>query len=187
MFLSFTMKGEILMQSTEVSNTSPMDLNIDPEKQRFPFCIVWTPIPILSYLIPLLGHIGIATSSGIIRDFAGPYVVQEDNMAFGQPTKYWQLKHTSVSGSAQAWDAAISEAAEVYKTRMHNLCCDNCHSFVALALNLMNYNNSRTWNMCSVGLSMTIHGKHIGLAGFLKTWLPFVVIVMGLFILFNLI
>ena len=23
--------------------------------------------------------------------------------------------------------------------RMHNLCCDNCHSHVARALNLMNY------------------------------------------------
>ena len=30
-------------------------------------------------------------TAGVIRDFAGPYYVSEDNMAFGTPSKYWQL------------------------------------------------------------------------------------------------
>lgn len=64
---------------------------MDFERDRFPFCIVWTPIPILTWLFPIIGHMGIATSSGVIRDFAGPYFVSEDNMAFGRPTKYWKL------------------------------------------------------------------------------------------------
>ena len=34
---------------------------------------------------------GICTSSGVIRDFAGPYYVSEDSMAFGNPTRYWRL------------------------------------------------------------------------------------------------
>ena len=29
--------------------------------------------------------------SGVVRDFAGPYFVSEDNMAFGKPAKYWKL------------------------------------------------------------------------------------------------
>lgn len=61
---------------------------------------------------------GIATSTGIIRDFAGPYHVSEDNMAFGKPTKYWQLNCRKVKGEAQGWDAAVAEASEIYKTRM---------------------------------------------------------------------
>ena len=28
---------------------------------------------------------------GVVRDFAGPYFVSEDNMAFGKPAKYWRL------------------------------------------------------------------------------------------------
>lgn len=45
--------------------------NIDYDLHRFPFCLVWTPIPLITWLFPFVGHMGIATSEGIIRDFAG--------------------------------------------------------------------------------------------------------------------
>jgi len=61
---------------------------------------------------------GIAMSSGIIRDFAGPYFVSEDNMAFGSPTKYWQLQPLLARGGQSGWDRAVTEASEEYKTRM---------------------------------------------------------------------
>lgn len=57
-------------------------------------------------------------SSGIIRDFAGPYFVSEDNMAFGHPTKYWQLQPHLARGGQSGWDRAVTEASEEYKTRM---------------------------------------------------------------------
>ena len=59
---------------------------------------------------------GIATSSGIIRDFAGSYYVSEDDMAFGNPTKYVQLDVTKVAGGAAAYDRAISDASDEYKS-----------------------------------------------------------------------
>ena len=31
-------------------NYSIMDSAIDPARHRFPFCIVWTPIPLLTYV-----------------------------------------------------------------------------------------------------------------------------------------
>jgi len=61
---------------------------------------------------------GIATSTGIIRDFSGHYYVSEDNMAFGKPTKYWQLDYTKAKGGIQGWDIGIVEASEIYKTKM---------------------------------------------------------------------
>lgn len=61
---------------------------------------------------------GIATSTGVIRDFAGPYYVSEDNMAFGKPTKYWQLNYTKAKNGIHGWDAGVAEASEIYKTRM---------------------------------------------------------------------
>ena len=35
------------------------DKNIDVKRNRYPYCIVWTPLPIISYLIPIIGHTGI--------------------------------------------------------------------------------------------------------------------------------
>ena len=64
---------------------------VDIRRSRYPFCVVWTPLPLISWFIPVIGHVGIATSTGIIRDFAGSYYVSEDEMAFGEPTRYWPL------------------------------------------------------------------------------------------------
>lgn len=44
---------------------------IDYDTHRYPFCLVWTPIPLITWLFPFIGHMGIASSKGIIRDFAG--------------------------------------------------------------------------------------------------------------------
>ncbi|CAH0550479.1 unnamed protein product [Brassicogethes aeneus] len=156
--------------------------SIDRDKDRYPCCIVWTPIPFLTWLFPIIGHMGIALSNGVIRDFAGPYFVSEDNMAFGRPTKYLQLTPTLAKGGIEGWDVAITKASEVYKGRMHNLCMDNCHSHVATALELMEYDNGR-WNMVKLAFLLAFRGKYVNFFGFIKTWLPFVII-LGVIIIF---
>ncbi|KAJ8924388.1 hypothetical protein NQ315_007184 [Exocentrus adspersus] len=166
------------MESPGVGMAPEFSANIDKSQDRYPCCIVWTPIPLLTWLFPIIGHMGIATSSGVIRDFAGPYYVSEDSMAFGRPTKYWQLHPSSARGSISGWDTAVTEASEIYKGRMHNLCCDNCHSHVATALNLMQYNNSTNWNMVKLAFLMLIHGKYVSFGGLFKTWLPFLIIIV---------
>ena len=47
---------------------------------------------------------GIATSEGVIRDFAGPYYVSEGNMAFGEPTRYLKLQPQNAENGASGWD-----------------------------------------------------------------------------------
>ncbi|PIO24939.1 hypothetical protein AB205_0004150 [Aquarana catesbeiana] len=123
----------------------------DLERSRFPHCVVWTPIPVLTWLFPFIGHMGICTSSGVIRDFAGPYYV------------YWQLDPNLVyANGPNPWDTAVNEASEEYKHRMHNLCCDNCHSHVAMALNLMKYNNTN-WNMVKLCILSLVYSKYVRL------------------------
>ncbi|KHJ91014.1 leucine Rich repeat-containing domain protein [Oesophagostomum dentatum] len=143
---------------------------VDIARHRFPYCIVWTPLPLLTWMFPLIGHMGIATSKGVIRDFAGSYFVAEDDMGFGWPTMYWKLTPELVDGGAEMYDRAIREASDEYKGRMHNLCCDNCHSHVALALNNMQYGGHDRWNMVKLALYMQINGKFTGVGGFLKQW-----------------
>ncbi|KAF8778099.1 transmembrane protein 222-like [Argiope bruennichi] len=148
---------------------------MDHKKSRYPFCIVWTPLPMITWVCPLIGHMGIAMSSGVIRDFAGPYYVSEDDMAFGKPTKYWQLSPDKARGGRSGWDAGVTEASEIYKERMHNICCDNCHSHVACALNIMQYDGSTSWNMVKLWFYMLVYGKYVSFYGLLKTWLPFLI------------
>ena len=67
---------------------------IDPKNARFPICITWTPLPMISWFLPCIGHTGIATSSGVIHDFAGPYTISVDDFSFGQCYKYVVLQVT---------------------------------------------------------------------------------------------
>ncbi|KTF77219.1 hypothetical protein cypCar_00043561 [Cyprinus carpio] len=136
---------------------------IDPSISRYPYCIVWTPIPVLSWLFPFIGHMGICTSSGVIRDFAGPYFVSEDNMAFGRPTKYWMLDVSKVYASgSNAWDTAVHNASEEYKQRM-----------------TFHLDPKESYQLVKNGHPMTpncISSHFYSCVGFLKTWLPFCIL-----------
>lgn len=46
------------------------------------------------------------------------FSLQEDNMAFGKPTKYWKLDINKVDGGVEAYDEAIQKASDVYVSRM---------------------------------------------------------------------
>ena len=64
---------------------------IDASHDLFPYCIVWSPLPPITFFLPFIGHIGIADSDGVIHDFAGPYTINRGQMAFGSPTRYLQI------------------------------------------------------------------------------------------------
>lgn len=148
--------------------------SIDIQNARFPYCLVWTPLPCITWMLPFIGHIGIAYSNGIIRDFAGPYYVSEDDLAFGKTTRYLQLDPQNIV--SKPWDDAVREASDEYKKRMHNICCDNCHSHVAMALNMMEYKGSSSWNMVNICFLVLFRGSFVNFLGFLKTWGPFLFI-----------
>lgn len=59
---------------------------------------------------------GIADSRGVIYDFAGPFTIGEDHMAFGKPTRYLQLDPGRCSG--EQWDEAVAHASDVYRYGM---------------------------------------------------------------------
>lgn len=53
----------------------------------FPFCIVWTPLPILTWFCPPIGHLGISTSDGLIHDFAGAFYINVRCFKMNKKTK----------------------------------------------------------------------------------------------------
>jgi hypothetical protein len=89
--------------------------NIDVENDKFPYCIVWTPIPLITWMLPFVGHMGIANSEGVIYDFAGPYFVSIDDFSFGRPTRYIQL---DPSKTRKDWDEIVEKGKDYYCTRM---------------------------------------------------------------------
>jgi hypothetical protein len=93
------------------------------------------------------------------------------------------MAHTHIhthTGGAEQWDKAIAEANAEYRTRMHNICCDNCHSHVAYALNNMEVKayGIRQWDMVKLCFLIFLKGRFLSLGGFLAQFLPFGVVVL---------
>jgi hypothetical protein len=96
---------------------------------------VWTPLPLITWILPFIGHTGIGTSEGVLHDFAGPYYIGVDDLAFGETHKYIQLDVTE----PVRYDQALLKADKRFEGENHNICCNNCHSHVACALNRYQY------------------------------------------------
>eukprot|EP00301_Raphidiophrys_heterophryoidea_P012563 c1916_g1_i1.p1 GENE.c1916_g1_i1~~c1916_g1_i1.p1 ORF type:complete len:192 (-),score=19.26 c1916_g1_i1:61-636(-) len=162
--------------------------------ERYPFCIVWTPIPLLTWICPIIGHMGICDSRGVIYDFAGPYTIGEDDFAFGKTTRFLQLNpklvretvpstesnHLSLEDTPQnyveIWDNCVKQACSIYSGRVHNLCCDNCHSHVAMSLEGMRYAGVNHWNMFMLAIWMFFCGRFVSIPRFVSTFLPSVIL-----------
>ena len=47
--------------------------SIDVARSRFPYAIAWSPLPLITWVIPFIGHMGLCDAQGRVHDFAGPY------------------------------------------------------------------------------------------------------------------
>ena len=155
--------------------------NIDLKSSHFPYCIVWTPIPVLTYIIPSIGHTGIGNSNGIIHDFASSFFVSVDDFAFGKPTKYIQLELTEQE--KYDWDRAILKGDNKYNMEEHNIFLNNCHSHVAYVLNQLNYKGRNNYNMVSIWWMLITKGKYVNCCGFFKTYIGFLIIIFIILII----
>ena len=167
--------------SFSVSQPTRDSKDINPNNNCFPYCIVWTPIPCLTYIIPSIGHTGIGNSTGIIHDFAGSYYVSIDDFAFGKPTKYLQLDLNEQE--KYEYDRAIERGDNKYNMEEHNLCINNCHSHVAYVLNQIKYKGRSNYTMFDIWWMLIYKGKYISFISFIKTYIGFFILILILWML----
>lgn len=141
---------------------------------RFSNSIVWTPLPIISYILPFIGHTGIADDDGIIYDFGASNYIAIDNFTFGQPTKYLRLDKNKVRG--HDWNQALEISASRFRQKKHDLIFNNCHDHVADVLNEMKYNGRDNYNKFDIFMMMTFKSSYVDVRGFLFQWGPFMII-----------
>ncbi|OZJ03616.1 hypothetical protein BZG36_03717 [Bifiguratus adelaidae] len=144
---------------------------------------------------------GIADTRGVIYDFAAPYTVSVDHMAFGRPTRYLQLRPENAT--SMTWDDAVYDGAKFYQTQMasasrsrmmdclahrfllyrqHTLLWNNCHSHTAYTLNLMNYSNTR-WNAWKLVIMIWTHGHFCSPTAALTTFTGFAIVLLVVLVL----
>ncbi|XP_039054359.1 protein RTE1-HOMOLOG-like [Hibiscus syriacus] len=190
------MDNEIQVDSDHQSMMIEGGMRIDPRRERFPCCIVWTSLPVISWLIPFVGHIGICREDGVILDFAGPNCVSVDDFAFGAVARYVQInkdKECCISSHSSApqgdqeyqyddlrrgaltWDEALEKGMLEFQQRTYSLFTCNCHSFVANNLNRLGF-RSGGWNVVNIAVLIFLKGRWLSKAAAVRSYLPFVVV-----------
>eukprot|EP00754_Rhynchopus_humris_P005834 Rhum_TRINITY_DN12883_c0_g5::Rhum_TRINITY_DN12883_c0_g5_i1::g.55023::m.55023/K20726/TMEM222; transmembrane protein 222 len=171
--MSSSVSGESVCGPTNESLALPPD---DPHRNRFPCCVVWAPLPCLTWLFPIVGHMGIADSQGRIHDFAGPYAVVVDSFMVGKARRIWRAYRSVGDGNIDlaSWDDSLTLADREYQSKMHNICCQNCHHHTAQALN--NYAGT-THSQFSILWNVIVRGEWVDTSSMLCSVLPFVCIV----------
>ena len=162
---------------------------IDVARSRFPFALVWTPLPLISWLLPCIGHLGICDSTGAVHDFQGPYAIGVDDMAFGKPTRFVVLDPALAAAAGgggdavAAFDAGVDAGCNVYSRRFHNIFCDNCHHHVAACLSAMRYAGRSDWGQVELAAWVFFRGRYVSAWAVLQTWLPLALIVAAIALL----
>ena len=178
-------KNEILKKNEETNNEiifySSTKLNMDnnkiyPSKNRYPYCIVWTPIPFLTDIIPFIGQTGIANSKGIIHDYSASFFVNIDDFSFGKPTKY--LKLDLNEKEKIDYDKAIEKGDLKFRTLIYNFFRNNSHMYVAYILNQIKYKGKSDFNMIYIWWILIWRGKYISFLSFIKTYIGFFIFLL---------
>ncbi|KAG5475841.1 hypothetical protein CUR178_03554 [Leishmania enriettii] len=165
---------------------------IDPVHEHYPFCIVWSPIPVLSWVLPFVGHVGVCDSQGRIYDFQGSYRICQDSMLFSHPVKYWDVsrkyvpsfydtelyssaeREVAVKREVAAYDAALASATTHFRqSERYSFFTKNCHAFVAASMNEQQLKKQHMGTV-SVAIGMMLHGSYINCSRFMKAHLPFI-------------
>lgn len=178
---------------------------IDVQREHYPFCVVWAPIPLLSWVCPLVGHIAICDSKGRIHDFQGSYRIGVDRMLFGVPVKYWDISRDYVpsfyeptQGDAEANAAAVKREIAAYdegvatatahfrQNEMYNFFTNNCHVFAADAMNRQQLKQQHM-GMVRIVIGMALHGRYVSAGRFWMAHTPFfvllaIIILLALFL-----
>jgi len=170
-------------EQPEKTGITDTKTSINVQRHRYPYCIVWTPLPVITSVLPVIGHTGICTSEGVIHDFAGPYYVSVDNFAFGDPHKYVVLDNDGID--PDEWDRCVDKADRRFKNENHNLFTNNCHSHVAEVLNQLKYKGKSNWNMVDVWWLIVKQSKYVSGRHAFKIYIVFVIILFVFWMLWK--
>lgn len=157
-------------------------IHLPDSGERAPLCVLWTTLPGISQLLPVIGHMGISDSSGISVDFSGPYQVTVGSLMCGPAKRIWQLQEDRIMKrdgkyALETYDAAVVQGACVFGKKMHRIVVQNCHSHVAFTLNQMQYDGRSDWNQLRVFLKLWTEGKWVSKRDAVYVFLPFVIVV----------
>ena len=151
--------------------------------------VVWCPIPLITWVFPFVGHVGLAYANGATSEFAGDFTVLDNavgTLMFGRQARYCAVARPNDVPAASwdelvtAWDQQIGKTAVVFSQENYSFITNNSHAMVCHALNAFQRQTGvgleraavRDWNVVRLAAHVFFYGRHISVYHAARTWLP---------------
>lgn len=169
-------KHVLSLDEHDLNNKPQLNSSDDNILDNISCSLVWTSIPVLSYIFPFIGHVGITDSTGRIHDFGSSHYISIDQMTYGNPDKIIHFEITN--DEFTRWDKCIHSVSKKFTHKTYSLCGVNGYSFCASVLNKINYNDRNDYTACEV-MKMTIGCKYyVGTASMCKSYIGLIIIIV---------
>lgn len=155
---------------------------LEVENDRYPYCIVWTPCIPITWMLPLVGHLGVGDSQGQVYEFMSGGVRR--GLSGGPVCRYVQLPGYYCLYCD--WDEGLRRACATFNGRTNFRIFQNSHSFVADALNHMGYGSIWVWNQFFLMFLIFFGGRYTTVGRGMQCIFPFLLfcaIVVGIILI----
>ena len=157
-------------------NLSNLSTKHSDSRNNKAYCLVWTPIPLISLFLPFYGHTGITSSTGSIYDFGSSRYVSINQLTYGSPYKYIPLFPNE--NEKKIWDVHLIKMAKRFSRKEYTLCGKNGYKFCSCVLNKIQLHDKNTYNQKDI-MKMSIGCKHyVSSCAFVKTYLGLIMILI---------
>ena len=160
--------------------TSKITVNIQPMK-RYPYCLVWTSVPLITTILPCFCHTGITDSHGTVFDFGYSRYVSRDDLSYGGLKKVVQLFPSDAE--KKLWDSSIKKNRSVYRKKEYSFCGENGEMFCASILNMVNYKGKNDYRQYDIWKLNWKYGRYVSKCEIVKTYLGIGVLVVVIIII----
>ena len=124
-----------------------MTVEIDRENEKYPLCITWTVVPVVTAFLPFVGHPAICDKNSVHHDFSFPNIIHSGKQPIlGKTLKYIKLEYGD-NITDDDLIKSIEEADKKWKKISHKYFYDNCHDYVVDILNGIKHKNKDNWTV----------------------------------------
>ena len=105
---------------------SDFDHKVDPDENKYPFSVCWSPYSGICQFVPIAGHVSIGDSRGRTHDFndiagTGNGTVSVGEVSYGIPYKYVKLGVVTLKLKPNDLDKAIETTSKEFEGKPYSM------------------------------------------------------------------
>ena len=164
----------INMESTERKNLNQVIEKKKSNNSKYKYCIIWSHIPLITFLMPFVGHSSIVNSYGFIHDFQSSYFIQIYNE---EENGFCKIVYLNLNDSQKLiWDNIIEQIDKVYQKKSFSFCGNNSFKYISNILSIIEYKNKKNYTQYDIFWLIIKEGKFISKCQIFKTYFGWILI-----------